>query len=213
MTQRIVLVPGMGGDHRLFDGIRLTGPDVLRTNWISQRDGEPLSAYATRFAEHYGIATTDILIGVSMGGIVAGSIAHQIPPKRLILISSCTDITQLSPCIAALSFLGPISPFEIARLLPRGLLPAHRRLALTMFEEQDMAFIRWACSAIMGWKGSARLPRTVTIHGTDDRVFPIGRQPQVDLTIQGGGHLMVIDRAAEVEAAIRVYLSPVMNPA
>jgi len=203
---RVVLIPGMGADHRLFEGIALPGHDVVRTNWIPHRDGESLSTYAVRFAEHYGIGTADILIGVSMGGIIAGAIAQKVPPQRLILVSSCTNIRQLSPIIAALSPIGPVSPFEVARLLPRGLMPAHRKVALAMFEDQDMAFIRWACAAVMGWTGVPRLPETVTIHGTADRVFPIRRQPQVDVTIQGGGHLMVMDRAAEVALAISSYL-------
>lgn len=202
MPARLVLVPGMGADHRLFDGIELPGREVLRTDWIPHRDDEHLSAYAGRFAEHYGVGAADILIGVSMGGIVAGAIAQRVPPQRLILISSCTDIRQLSPLIAALSPMGPYSPFGLARLLPRGLMPAQRKLALEMFEAQDMAFIRWACGAVMEWTGAPRLPGTVTIHGTADRVFPIHRQPQANFTIQGGGHLMVMDRAAEVESAI-----------
>lgn len=202
MPVRIVLIPGMGADHRLFDGIELPGHEVLRTAWIPHREGERLSAYAGRFADHYGVGTADILIGVSMGGIVAGAMAQRVPPQRLILISSCTDIRQLSPLIAVLSPVGPYSPFGLARLLPRGLMPAQRKLALEMFEAQDMAFIRWACGAVMLWTGAPRLPGTVTIHGSADRVFPIRRQPQVDVTIQGGGHLMVIDRAAEVADAL-----------
>ncbi len=213
MSHRIVLIPGMGADHRLFDGIKLTGFDVLRANWIPHRDGEKLSAYAARFAKHYGIGAADIIVGVSMGGIVAGPIAQMTPPQRLILISSCTDICQLSPFIATFSALGPVSPFEVARLLPRGLMPAHRKLALTMFEEQDMAFIRWACGAVMEWTGSPRLPGTVTIHGSSDKVFPIRRQHHVDVVIHNAGHLMVMDRAAEVEAAIRAHLDPAMSRA
>jgi pimeloyl-ACP methyl ester carboxylesterase len=201
-ASRLVLIPGMGADHRLFDGIELPGHEVIRTNWIPHRDGEHLSTYAGRFAEHYGVGAADILIGVSMGGIVAGAMAQRVPPQRLILISSCSDIRQLSPLIAALIPMGPISPFELARLLPRGLMPAQRKLALEMFDAQDMAFIRWACNAVMEWTGAPRLPGTVTIHGTADRVFPIRRQPQVDVTIQGGGHLMVMDQAAEVGSAI-----------
>ena len=202
---RVVLIPGMGADHRLFDGIGLPGREVLLTDWIPHRSGESLAAYAGRFADHYGVGAADILIGVSMGGIVAGVMAQRVPPQRLILISSCTDIRQLSPLIVALSPMGPYSPFGMARLLPRGLMPGQRKLALEMFEAQDMAFIRWACGAVMEWTGAQRLPETVTIHGSADRVFPIRRQSQVDVTIQGGGHLMVMDRAAEVsEALLRI---------
>lgn len=202
MAGRMVLIPGMGADSRLFDGIALSGHDTLRVTWIPHRPDEDLATYAARFAAHYGVSSEDTLVGVSMGGIVAGTIAQAIMPRRLVLISTCTDIGQLSPLIATFSRIGPLTPFEVARWLPRGLMPAHRTLALEMFEAQDMAFIRWACGAIMRWPGTPRLPGSVTIHGTADRVFPIRRQPQVDIAIPGGGHLMVMDRAADVEAAI-----------
>lgn len=54
MPVRVVLIPGMGADHRLFDGIGLPGHEVLRTDWIPHREGERLSVYAGRFADHYG---------------------------------------------------------------------------------------------------------------------------------------------------------------
>jgi len=205
--QRLVLIPGMGADHRMFDGIALPEFNLHRANWIPHRVGESLSVYSARFAEHYGVTAADILIGVSMGGIIAGAIAQKIPPQRLILVSSCTDIRQLSSIIRILSPMGPLSPFELARWLPRGLLPRHRELALAMLADQDMAFVRWACSAVMEWRGIPRIPKTVTIHGSADRVFPIRRQPQIEVTIPDGGHLMVMDRAGEVAAAIRSSLT------
>ena len=56
MPARLVLIPGMGADHRLFDGIVLPGRVVLRTDWIPHRDHERLSDYTGRFAEHYRAA-------------------------------------------------------------------------------------------------------------------------------------------------------------
>jgi pimeloyl-ACP methyl ester carboxylesterase len=203
MPARLVLIPGMGADHRVFDGIRLPGLDAIRADWIPHRAGESLATYAGRFGVHYCIEAADILIGMSMGGIVAGVLAQRVPPQRLILISSCTDIRQLSPFVTALSPLGPYVPFGLARLLPRAVMPVPRKRALEMFGAQEMGFIRWACGALMEWTGAPRLPGTVTIHGTADRVFPIRLQPQVDVTIQGGGHLMVLERAAEVGEALR----------
>jgi pimeloyl-ACP methyl ester carboxylesterase len=202
---RVILIPGMGADHRLFDGIQLSGHEVLRTDWIPHRASDDLQTYAARFAAHYAITGNDTLIGVSMGGIIAGTIAQMVAPRHLIRISSCTSIRQLSPMISAVGSLGRITPFELARLLPQGLLPQHRQLALAMFEEQDMGFIRWACSAIMQWPGVPDRPDDMVIHGSTDRVFPLRRQPRVDVVVPGGGHLMVMDRAAEVERAILAH--------
>jgi pimeloyl-ACP methyl ester carboxylesterase len=202
---RVILIPGMGADHRLFDGLQLSGHDAVRTDWIPHRATDTIQAYAARFAAHYAITSNDTLIGVSMGGIIAGTITQMVAPRRLIRISSCTNIQQLSPMISAVSSLGRIAPFELARLLPQGLLPQHRQLALAMFDEQDMAFIRWACSAIMQWPGVPDRPEDEVIHGSAERVFPLRRQTRVDVVVPGGGHLMVMDRAAEVERAILAH--------
>ncbi len=206
---RLVLVPGLGADRRLFDHLELPGFEVLRSSWIAHDPHENLTTYAARFARHYGLTSADTLIGVSMGGIVAGIIAQTIPPRQLIRISSCSDIDQLSPFISTLSTLSAIAPFGLARYLPGSLIPQSRRLLLEMFNQTDMRFNRWACRAISRWPGAPRTQRAVTIHGTADRVFPFKLQPEVDVVIHGGGHLMVFERGPEVEAAIISQLSPV----
>jgi pimeloyl-ACP methyl ester carboxylesterase len=204
---RLVLVPGLGADRRLFDHLELPGFEVLRTSWITHDPREDLATYAARFARHYGLTSADTLIGVSMGGIVAGIIAQTIPPRQLIRISSCSHINQLSPFISMFSALSAIAPLGLARYLPGPLIPQSRRLLLAMFKQTDMGFIRWACRAISRWPGAPRTQSAVTIHGTADRVFPFKLQPQVDVAIAVVSHLMVFERGPEVEAALLAQLS------
>lgn len=196
----------MGADQRMFAGLGLHGPDILGADWIPHHGDEDLDAYALRFARHHGLTTDDILIGVSMGGMVAASIAKSLSIRRPILVSTCTDIRQAAPLIAAISPLIPWLPFGLTRCLPTRLRPQRVRLLLTMFETLDPAFIRWACGAIRRWPGVPRPPEAVTIHGSADRLFPLCRQPQVDAMVAGGGHFMVMERPREVAAAIRTAL-------
>jgi pimeloyl-ACP methyl ester carboxylesterase len=203
---RLVLIPGMGADKRLFDKLSFSGFEVLRTNWIAHEPSEDLQTYADRFARFHNLTSSDTLIGVSMGGIVAGTIAQAILPRQLIRISSCSHINQLSPFISTFSSLAAIAPFGLTRSLPRSLVPKPRRLFLEMFHQTDAHFMRWACRAISRWPGALQTVRTVIIHGTSDLVFPFRLQPKVDAAIPGGGHLMIYERAAEVESAILANL-------
>jgi pimeloyl-ACP methyl ester carboxylesterase len=142
-----------------------------------------------------------------MGGIVASIIATEvIRPARLIRISSGVGTQQLLPMLRTIGPLGKVMPFEIALMLPARVMPASLRLAFAMLQTQDMSFIRWACNAILAWPGIRGMDNAVVIHGTADMVFPIGRQPRVDVQVPGGGHLMIITHAVEVSAAMRPFL-------
>lgn len=199
---RIVLIPGMGADHRLFDGLSLAGHEVLRTDWIAHRASDDLAVFARRFAAHHAITADDILVGVSMGGMVAAAIADVIPVRRVVLVSSGTDPRHLAPWLSVGARIICLLPFGCLRWLPMRLVPIRHRLVVGMLRDMDPGFIRWACRELPRWPGVPRADGAVTIHGTADPLFPIRRQPRVDLAIAGGGHFMILDRAAEIEAAI-----------
>jgi pimeloyl-ACP methyl ester carboxylesterase len=70
-----------------------------------------------------------------------------------------------------------------------------------MIRESDERFIRWAIDAVVKWENKS-LPFDYThIHGTRDEVFPIYFTKPTDI-IAKGGHLMVMDRAKEINQII-----------
>ena len=84
----IYLIPGLGADSRLFDKLDLSGHTVHRLEWPRMPEGSSLRAYANELAKRIDASTAHVLIGVSMGGMVAQELALITSPVRTIIISS-----------------------------------------------------------------------------------------------------------------------------
>ena len=72
----------------------------------------------------------------------------------------------------------------------------------------DPALVRWSIHAIVNWKYAERLPTIIHLHGSNDRLLPI-KYTHPDFVIKGGGHLMIFNKAEEVNNILQQVL--VMN--
>src|SRR5690349_4085773 len=90
LKPHIYLIPGLGADSRLFGRIQWPeGYSVTSLRWIEPADtDEPISEYARRMRGQLDSSTPFILIGVSLGGIMAIEIARYMKPEKIIIISS-----------------------------------------------------------------------------------------------------------------------------
>jgi pimeloyl-ACP methyl ester carboxylesterase len=118
-TFRLILLPGLGADQRLFEPQRKAFPELVVPPWIPPRKGETLPDYAVRMAEtiapllrnHLGtgsffgenarfLANSSaenmdlsplplILGGVSFGGMMAYEMARHLRPNAVVQIASC----------------------------------------------------------------------------------------------------------------------------
>lgn len=199
---KLALVPGMGADGRLFSRLDLSWCQHRTLSWIPHLPHDTIGSYADRLATHHQLADDELLVGVSMGGIIAAQLAAT-RRRSAILISSATRPAMLAPWLRTLGPLAAFMPFAAVAMTPSMSIPPGKRLLATMFQAQPPAFLRWACGAILAWPGVERHAGMRSIHGTADRIFPISRQPLPDATIAGGGHLMVFDRAPAVIRALR----------
>jgi len=65
--------------------------------------------------------------------------------------------------------------------------------------------IRWSMHAIVNWEQHERLADIVHIHGSRDHLLPL-KYIRPDYIIQNGGHLMVFNRADEVNKILNEVL-------
>lgn len=72
----------------------------------------------------------------------------------------------------------------------------------------DPQLVRWSLDAIINWKQPDRLPGIIHLHGSSDRMLPI-KYTHPDFVIKGGGHLMIFNKAEEVNKILQQVL--VMN--
>jgi pimeloyl-ACP methyl ester carboxylesterase len=71
MAANWYLIPGLGADERVFQGLSLPGPAVVLHWLMPQSPTEPLQKYAARLAEAVPPDHPCWLVGVSFGGLLA----------------------------------------------------------------------------------------------------------------------------------------------
>ena len=86
------------------------------------------------------------------------------------------------------------------------LTPEQRAWFEAILSDVTPAFVRWGIEAITNWEGNLALPMPVHhIHGSDDELIP-AKSVQADHVIPGGGHLVNVTHASEVNAFISEHL-------
>src|ERR1700749_745782 len=91
---KVFLIPGMGADSRIYQNFKLEGYEVMAIDWIEPEQTDTLKTYAQKLILQYNIPPLSIVIGNSLGGMLAVEIAKIIPIKKTILISSIKTVDQ-----------------------------------------------------------------------------------------------------------------------
>lgn len=223
---KVYFVSGIGADYRLFTHIRLPkGYEAAYIHWIppqpaeatTTQPAETLQAYAHRLAGQIDTTRPFVLIGLSLGGIMAVEIAKSFPPVCTIIISSVPESTQLPTYFSLahrLQLTKATSPILMKFLASaKHLLTMKSRDNWKIMREViwsgDDQFIRWAMDAVLSWKNSIIPQPLYHIHGTRDEVFPIGRTKPTHI-IPKGGHMMVMNQPSQINALLEKLLSSLL---
>jgi pimeloyl-ACP methyl ester carboxylesterase len=209
---QIVLLPGLGADERLFAAQLRAFPDLLTPRWLSPDPHDSLAGYAARMAAEVPSVRPLVLGGCSFGGMVACEMASILRPDALVLIGSAGSRSEIPWYLRTLAPLAQIIPsagFKMSKILAPALgylvggrEVAHRHLFVEMLRETSSTFLHWACTAVASWRPTPRPGvRVIVIHGSEDRVLPLGRRV-VDVVIQRAGHLLAVTHAREVNEAL-----------
>ncbi|HMN04939.1 MAG TPA: alpha/beta hydrolase [Flavobacteriales bacterium] len=205
---RIYLLPGIGCDKGLFSRLELPGHDVTVLEWPPFPKGCTLPGIAQAMAKGVDASQPHVLVGVSMGGMVAQELALLTRPRKVVLISSFTGPAEW-PLHARLTkrfhLWNTVNHFTMWLTWPFKNVLGSRprdidRLLWDMAKDQTAGKIRRGLKAIMHWKGSAWKGPLARIHGDNDHVIPL--KFPVDHVIPGGEHIMVLTRAQEVSKCL-----------
>ncbi|MEO5591796.1 MAG: alpha/beta hydrolase [Chitinophagaceae bacterium] len=211
---KVYFVSGLAADSRVFKNIQLPShctPVFLE--WITPLKNESLKNYALRLAEGIDVSKPFAIIGLSMGGMITAEISSIYKPAFTILISSV-------PCSKELPFyFKAAAKLRLHKMVPVSFVKSaakFKRLFTTesaedkailhnIIQDSDSKFIYWAMDAILKWKSGDITSSYTHIHGTKDEVLPM-RFTKPTHIIPKGGHLMVMNRAGEVNAILRKVL-------
>lgn len=199
----IYMMPGMAANPSIFEYIELNKNqfEIHWMHWIIPLEKESLAEYAQRMSAQIK-HENPVLIGVSFGGVLVQEISKLIEVKKLIIISSVKQTSEIPKHMQIAKDTGIYKyiPFGLLNYmdqiekLPIGNLVRKRiKLYKQFLSVNDKEYLDWAVKQMVCWEQQKPIENLIHIHGDEDRVFPI---KYIDncITISGGTHIMIINR-------------------
>ena len=185
---RLILIPGMGVDARLFEPQRALPIPFDVPPWPKVNSTDSLEDYAERFAAEVG--PCDAIGGVSFGGMMAQAMAERVGARVVIGIATARHGKQVPGAIRFAKAVAELiaSPRSGVDLL--GGLPEKFRAEVTaMIRSANLHVVREGSRMLLKWKGSKPPCPVRLIHGDRDILL---RHTLVkpDRLVKGGGHLI-----------------------
>lgn len=218
LKKSVVVFSGLGADERVFCNIRLESFDVTFLQWESPIKNERLEHYAARLTDQIK-TSKPVLIGLSFGGIVALEVAKLIEVEKVILISSIQSPAELpilykwSGCLK-LHKIVPSWALKWPNFIGYWFFGAHskadKHLLKSVLNDTDPRFLKWAIEQVLFWKSEWISSNIYHIHGDKDRILPL-LDKKYTAVIRGGGHLMVYNKAEELNNKLMKILKGVEN--
>jgi pimeloyl-ACP methyl ester carboxylesterase len=209
----IYLVPGLGNDKRIFKNLIEYFQDykleiLVHLPFLSLE--ETLCQYAKRLIQKVGEFDEDsIIIGFSLGGLIATEMSKIINFKKVILISTVKHKLELPTVIRVASKFN----FQIpASFIKKTIGSISLMLGVTdrvganyiseIIGDADSQHIIWAQKAASSWNNILIPDNYIHIHGTRDEIFTINFVKASHI-IKLGTHYMIMDRAEEIANIIK----------
>lgn len=209
----IFCISGLGADERIFSKLDFHQHRVRHLPWLTPETNEPLPVYTKRMASAID-AIDPVLIGVSFGGMLAVEIAKILKVRKIILVSSIKTKNEKPFYFKAAAALRlnkwiPLRPYKFLEPLENYNLgiqsEEEKKLAAAYRSNIDLRYSNWAINQVLHWDNIKVPENLIHIHGSHDHVFPL-KYIKPNFIIEGGGHLMVMNRAPEISGIINNFL-------
>lgn len=210
MIQNIYVISGLGADHTVFCRLNLPGYQFIHVKWVEPVKGESLGDYAKRLLPQI-TGKNPIILGLSLGGMLALEVAKLIPTKRVISLSSATNYSELPFRYKLagglrLQKILPVYAFARGNRFTYWIFGVKKKEDKVILDEVfinlNKGFLYWALNAVLNWDNEV-LPKNLNrIHGTSDLILPLKKTSEYDEIVQGGTHLMLLNQPKDVIEAI-----------
>ena len=208
------MIPGLGADTRVYNNIDLNDYEVICVDWIEPNKTDTLATYAQKLIYQYHIIPKSIIIGNSLGGMIAIEIAKIIPMEKVILISSIKttdEAPRYFSLLRAVPFYKPI-PGKVFNFMEFLIKPFFGQMNETdnwlfrdMLKTSSPGFLKWAMDAVLKWDNKIIPPNVIQITGDKDLVFNY-KKIKGAIIVKGGTHIMIFERAKEINKILKRIL-------
>ncbi|MEN9638771.1 MAG: hypothetical protein RLZZ262_639 [Bacteroidota bacterium] len=207
------LIPGMGANASLYSNYHLGGV-IHALDWPSQRQSITLADYAAIIAEQI-TTKNNVIVGSSMGGMVATELSHLIAPRATILLSAPCSNHQFPFALRMLKhmrlhrLLGPNQIYSLANaadLFMGFQSPEDRKRFYDMLKTNGPDFLHFSIRAVLEWE-HLRQPTGNFLHilGDRDRLFN-PKKIHEPLVIRGAGHFATFEKSKIISQLIQAYV-------
>lgn len=217
-VEKIYCLSGIGADKRIFQYLDIPNTTIVHIAWIKPNAGEGLQAYAKRIFLNIP-EEKFTLLGVSFGGMIATEIAKLYPTAQVIICSSAKTFDEIPFYLRILKWI------PLYKIVPDGLMHHSNAVFYYLFgaatipvkkimqdimRDTDASFIRWAMGAVLHWKNKERPKNLIHLQGNKDLILP-HYFLEADQIIEGGTHLMILEKASLIGEKILAIISKKAN--
>ena len=212
--EKMYCISGLGADQRIFKRLSIKGIELVPLSWPPYDKHDEVSCYAQKISALIP-DETPMILGLSFGGMLAVEIAKQRATKRIFLISSAKTQYELPKPSGLLKTLikSNILPSGIFTMRSSFIYHAfgaetddEKKLLSDILKDTDGHFMKWAFKALMSWHNTTFPDNIIHIHGTADKIIP-PQNVKPNYWIEGGQHIMVYNRADEINKLIAANLN------
>ncbi len=225
---QLLLLPGLGGDHRMAHSQRALPYEVIALDFISMQRHESLPDYAQRFGE-YLIAEKLIdpgrplvLAGYSFGSAVVQELSKNVRADAVILIGGLCHSRELKPLVywvgKHISRWLPLIGYRFAEYfiepviqLVSGVGPSETHLARTMYHDLPPGFFRDGYDALVNWEGCPVEIPLFRIHGKGDQIITCPPPGDGVVLVNDAKHMVGQMQPEIVNAAIDRFITDVLR--
>ena len=213
----VYMLSGLGLDPAIFSRLKIAADDVYHLRWIEPEKGEELKEYAKRMSACIDpVDDRLVLIGHSFGGVLMQEISKIIKTDKIILVSSIKSKKEKT---AAMNFWMRV--FPVHKLAGQKMIlntfkswgghhgydtPASQKVFRDACVQHSSYYFKWATTEICKWKSEGINTPIVHINGTSDKTFPHRKIQDPVILVEGGDHIMVFNKAEEVNQIINSLL-------
>lgn len=201
----VYFMPGLAASSKIFEYIKLDDTlfEMHYLEWLEPTSPkESLHDYVARLAKHIQHEQA-VLIGVSFGGIIVQELSKLVNPKKVIIISSVKSPDELPTRLrfaknSKLYKIVPTSLLSNFDLLEKFVFGSWAKKRFELYKKylsmNSRNYLNWAIHNVLHWHKCETTNKVIHIHGDKDEIFPI-ENLTCDYTIEGGTHIMIINRA------------------
>lgn len=213
---KIYLIPGQGSDARVYNNLIFPEKyELVHIEYEMPDKNENMAAYAERLSHQIEEENDFILIGVSLGGMLATEIAALKNPKQVIIISSAKNANELpkrynfQKKIPIYKLVGPKLSKSGAKILQPIVEPDRRKEKETfkaMLAAKDPVFLERTIEMIINWDRTTNNKKIIQIHGNKDHTIPV-KNVEYDYLVDKGSHMMALTRGDDISKLLSEILA------